>query len=189
MSHAPDQNWQLHEIEIEHEAAFLEMITDYQKNDPVWLEASYPTGSKSKWSQLWFRQYIKECETQRMDWRPKPKKTSVSRYVMTSPDGKILATGWMQFPLNEKTEVDGGNLFCDVPPSLRRQGYGSRCLSLLLFEAVRAGLRRALVTCPSEDKGARKIIELNRGKLQDLVKSTDAERGSMSIARYWISFS
>jgi predicted acetyltransferase len=87
--------------------------------------------------------------------------------------------------LDENSELDGGNLEVAVPPSCRREGNGAYALSLLLFEAVRAGLSRALCTCPAADQAARRMIERNRGKLLDEVKSPGRP---LAIARYWISF-
>ncbi len=176
---------QISEVGPEHESAFLTMVEDYAKNDPANCAALY----QRKWNTKEFAKFVKDCEKQKVDWRPKAKQTSITRYVMLGKSGEILANGVMSFPLDATTEVDGGNLFCDVPPSLRRKGYGSYCLALMLFEAVRAGLRRVLVTCIESDTAARRMIEKNRGVLQDIVESTDPRRKGQSIARYWISFS
>ena len=171
----------LEEISIEHEQSFLAMIDDYRKHDPQTLATYYP----GDWNQLTFRKFVKECEKSRMDWRPKPGKVAVTHYVLRDPQGVISAGARMRFPLDDNTEYDGGNLEVDVPPSLRKQNNGSFALSLLLFEAVRAGLRRALCTCPASDQAARRIIEKNRGQLQDIVGSPTRNE---DIARYWISF-
>ncbi len=174
------------ELSLAHEAAFLQMMEDYQSKAPqeslsVCETGEYP--STADWTAAKFKKFIKECEKQRLDWRPGPGKISVSRYVLLDQAGQaILASGLMRFPLDEVTEVDGGNLRCDVPPSFRGRGCGSYFLSRLLFEAVRAGLRRVLVTCPETDLTSRRVIEKNRGTLQDVVLP-------QKIRRYWISFS
>lgn len=173
---------QLEEVSNEHESAFLEMIADYQANDPETLKNYYP----GDWTQLYFRKFVKECEQSRMDWRPKPGHTAITHYVLQDPQTKkIIAGARMRFPLDDNTEHDGGNLEVDVPPSQRRQNNGSYALSLLLFEAVRAGLRRALCTCVASDQAARRIIEKNRGQLLDITASPTRDE---EIARYWISF-
>lgn len=170
----------IEEISPQHEAAFLAMIDDYKKNDPAGLHLYHPR--KSGWTPTEFQKFVKESAAERMDWLPKANAVSVTRYVLPEND-RLLACGLMRFPLDEDTEIDGGNLFVDVPPSLRGQGNGSYCLSLLLFEAVRAGLRRVLTTCPSSDAAAKRVIEKNRGTLFDEVESA-----GKSISRYWISF-
>jgi predicted acetyltransferase len=176
----------LEELGLEHEAAFLAMVADYEENDPAAFKRLYKR--KSAWTQLEFRRYVKEAEKQRLDWKPGPNKVSLTRYVLRNESGEIVGNGLLRFPLTDTTETDGGNLFCDVPPSRRRQGHGAFTLSLLLFEAVRAGLRRALVTAPAEDRGARKVIEMNRGELLDITPSLDPESAGVKIARYWINF-
>ena len=123
-----------------------------------------------------------------MDWRPKAGQISTSRYVLVDDRNELLAIGLMRFPLNQMTETDGGNLSCYVPPALRNRGFGSYCLALLLFEAVRSGLRRALVTCQHSDPIAAKIIIKNRGQLSDTCSSADPRRPGELIDRYWISF-
>ena len=180
------QQERLEEIDESHEAAWLAMIEDYRKNDPKTFEAAFKR--KVDWTSAEFRKFAKEAQKERLDWRPGANKTSISRYVLLDRAGRICATGLMRFPLDEKTEVDGGNLVCEVPPSFRGQEFGAVCLSHMLFEAVRAGLRRVLVTCPADQASARKMVERNRGVLQDVVESTQPYRNGMKIARYWINF-
>lgn len=174
----------LEEIGEEHEAAFLTMLKDFAENDPDGF-AYFFGNSGHDWSSARFKKFVRECERDRMDWRPKAGKVSVSRYILRDEKGGIVACARMRFPLDEISEVDGGNLEVAVPPSCRRQGNGAFALSLLLFEAVRAGLSRALCTCPAADRAARTMIEKNRGKLMDEVQSPGR---AFAIARYWISF-
>jgi predicted acetyltransferase len=177
----------LEEIQPEHAAAFMTMMEDFRAQDAKTFEHAFQR--KNGWNELEFKKYIKECEADRMDWRPKAKKTSRSHYVLRESPDAIIAYGVMQFPLDEETEIDGGNLWVAVPPKFRGQGNGSFCLSLLLFEAVRAGLRRVLTTCASNDAVARRVIEKNRGQLLDEVNSPRKNAQNQLIARYWIHFS
>jgi predicted acetyltransferase len=176
---------EIEEISEKNAPAFLAMIEDYKENDPTTFSEFYDR----PWSAKEFAKFAKECAKQKQDWRPAAKKTSVTRYVMPGKFGEILANAVMRFPLDETLEIDGGNIHVDVSPKLRRHGYGSYCLALMLFEAVRAGLRRVLVTCREDDLGARKMIEKNRGVLEDVVASTREDRKGARIARYWIRFS
>lgn len=157
---------ELQELATEHEDAFLRMTREYP---------DHPLYGRS-WTSLSFRAYLKDCEKQRQDWRPKGGDPSVTRYVLVD-GGEICGNGEMRFPLDEEIEASGGNLVFDVPPAKRRQGYGPLVLNRMLFEAVRAGLARVLVTCPAEQAEARKCIELNRGELEGIVGGR---------ARYWI---
>lgn len=185
----------LSEIELKHEGPFLAMIEDYRKSDPDSLQFLFSADSKNSesknldWTQVRFRQFLKEAESAKLDWRPKAGKVSITRYLWLGEDGSIQANALLRFPLDGKSEIDGGNLFVSVPPSRRGKGFGSYCLALLLFEAVRAGLRRVLVTCPAVDESAKRMIEKNRGVFLDEVDSTHHLRSGTKIARFWISFS
>ncbi len=167
--------YDLVELGPEHEKAFLAMIADYAEKDPENLDTLYGRD----WSQLTFRNFVKASEKAKMDWRPKAGKTSVTRYVLVDSEGAICGNGVMRFPLNEKVEATGGNLIFDVPPSRRKEGFGALVLNRMLFEAVRAGMARVLLTCEKSNKGAVRSIELNRGEF---------ESESKGRARYWISF-
>lgn len=164
---------QLQELSPEHEHAFLEAMADYESGDPATFAALY----KRKWTAKEFSAYVKATEKERMDWRPKAGKTSVTHYVLLDGSGRVCGLGRMRFPLNDSIEREGGNLVFDVPPRLRRQGFGALTLNRMLFEAVRAGLARVLVSCPAAHTAARKCIEKNRGELE-----SEAD----GIARYWI---
>ena len=177
-------NLKLTEISFEHQDSFLEMIADYQSGDPATYEYLYGHLQKpsTRWEAKQFQLFVKQCTLSRMDWRPKAKKTSVTHYILLDDD-KICANGQMQFPLNEELEIDGGNLRFDVPPSMRGRGFATLVLNAMLFEAARAGLARALVTCEAELPAAIHAIERNRGEFADSVISPKTSR---KIQRYWI---
>jgi predicted acetyltransferase len=177
----------LEEVSEEHESAYLAMLSDYREHDRATYEVRH--ARKKDWDTVEFKKFLKEARAGRLDWKPGPGKVSVTRYVLIGSDGSILANGLMRFPLDEKTELEGGNLEVDVPPSLRRRNHGSMALALMLFEAVRAGLRRVLVTCPADDPAARRVIAKNRGVLEDVVKSQNPGHAGREISRHWIHFS
>jgi predicted acetyltransferase len=71
----------------------------------------------------------------------------------------------------------GGHIGYAVRPSARRRGHATRALGLMLPVAAERGLDRVLVTCDLDNEGSRRVIEANRGVLEDV-------RGSKR--RYWI---
>ena len=173
---------EIHEISEEFSSAFVDLMVELMKDDPATAQRFFP--QKIGWTKKQYEKFLKDARAEKQDWRPKAGKTSVSRYLMTNPQGALLAYGQMQFPLDDAAEKDIGNLVCVVAPRLRHQGFGSYCLALMLFEAVRAGLRRVLVVAASDDLYARKMIENNRGVELDELKNSE---GSL-VTRYWISF-
>lgn len=163
------------ELAPEHEAAFLAMVADYRENDTPFFENVYAAVRDAKS----FRAFQSAAAKARQDWRPKAGQVSRTRYVLEGDDGVIYGNGVLRFPLDEDVIATGGNLLFDVPPSLRRRNFGAFTLNQLLFEAVRAGLARALVTCAPDNLPARKCIEKNRGTL---------EEKTAAHAAYWIRF-
>lgn len=171
-------DFRLEELSLEHEAVFL----NARLPDPA---ASLIVAKKLS-DPGQFRKFVKDSAKQRLDWRPGANKTSITRYLMLDQSGQICALGVMRFPLDEKSDFECGNLRCEVPLDLRGRGHGSMCLALLLFEAVRAGLRRVLVTCHAGDAAARRVIEKNRGEFDGYATLPGQELPK--YARYWISF-
>ena len=166
-------NYKLEILDLNHEAAFVANMRDYADNDAETFHAQY----FGKWTPAEFRKFVQVCEKKRFEWRPKASQISETRYVLVDDAGTICANGVMRFPLNEKLEASGGNLIFDVPPARRRQGFSALVLNRMLFEAVRAGLSRVLVTCPKASKYAQLAILKNRAE-------TEGESGGM--LRFWI---
>lgn len=161
--------YKLEEIHQNHAAAFLRYCDDYRANEP---ESKFYS---DVWSILRFHEFVKDCEKQRMDWRPKVGKTSITRYVLVDDRSNICANGIIMFPLGPAAD---SNFLFDVPPSLRRQGFGTLIVNRMLFEAVRAGLARARVCCAADNVGAIKAIEKNRGCFDET---------AFGINKYWIN--
>lgn len=121
--------------------------------------------------------FIKQCSKEKMDWRPKAGQVSLTHYVLME-NREVCGYGRLRFPV----EIDGelGNLEFFVPPSKRKRGFGTHTLNRLLFEAVRAGLARALVVCRADNPAAIRCILYNRG---EKIEDADSE-----WARFWIRF-
>lgn len=170
---------QLEALGQEHQDQFLNLIRDFAERDKPFFVKLF--GDKT-WDQKAFQKFLKDCDKQRMDWKPKAGAASLSHYVLLDAlpgNGVICGYGRMRFPLDDKTEQDGGNLEFYVPPAKRGHGYGAFTLNRMLFEAVRAGLARALVTCAASSESAIKCIEKNRG---------ERINEKSAIARFWIRF-
>jgi predicted acetyltransferase len=69
--------------------------------------------------------------------------------------------------LNEMLLEVGGHIGYDVRPSARRRGHGTEMLRQALPMARQLGIDPALVTCDVDNIGSRKVIEANRGRLED----------------------
>lgn len=167
----------LFELDSEHCDATLRMLNDFRTGPAPILDPSL----SEVFSRTHFANFLEQAQTERRDWRPKAKQVSQTRYILLSDRNEVCGLGWLRFPLNPELELSGGNLVFDVPPSKRGQGFGTLTLNGLLFEAVRAGLARALVNCQTDNLAARRCIEKNRGELS-------LSEGNNTLASYWIRF-
>lgn len=176
----------LERLSPEHENLFLPMIEDYMENHPDALLHFF--GGLKDARPATFRSYVQKSEKEVREWRPKAKQVSITRYVWIDPPGTISGNGLLRFPLTDATELEGGNLEYNIPPQHRRSDAAALTLNGLLFEAVRAGLARALVTCRGDDLGAIQAILRNRGVLWDSHIPTAGPNKGSKINRYWINF-
>ncbi len=85
--------------------------------------------------------------------------------------------------LNPYLEKFGGHIGYAVRPTVRNQGYGNQILKMTLPYARQLGLKKVLITCDESNIASRKIIESNRGQLENRLID---ERGVVKL-RYWIN--
>lgn len=71
----------------------------------------------------------------------------------------------------------GGHIGYDVRPSARRRGHATEMLRSALPVAASLGIDPALVTCDAGNIASRRVIEANRGELDD-------QRGDK--LRFWV---
>ncbi len=164
----------LEELSEDHLESLPVFVREFSEGD---RETSAALFGALEWDPKTARSFVLKCKKEKMDWRPKAGKTSVTHYVLIE-GSEIRAYGRLLFPV----EADGeqGNLEFFVPPARRGRGYGTFTLNQLLFQAVRAGLARALVVCRMADPAAIRCIEHNRG---EKIEGADGE-----WARFWIRF-
>lgn len=96
---------------------------------------------------------------------------------------RLLGRGTIRHYLTPELEYEGGHIGYDIRPSERKKGYGTLMLALMCERAKALGLKRAYLTCDTNNVGSVKVIEKNGGRLQDQVIS---KRSGKQISRYWI---
>jgi predicted acetyltransferase len=97
--------------------------------------------------------------------------------------GQIIACARLRLGLTPDLENEGGHVGYDVRPTMRRRGYGTALLGLVLAEARALGIERVLVTCDDDNAGSITVIERNGGALAGCGVSN---RTGKPIRRYWI---
>jgi len=107
-----------------------------------------------------FNEYIKDLQ-------------DISKGINVPEDWVPTSTFW----LIDNNEVVGvtrvrhqevetaGHIGYDISPGNRNKGYGTKILKLALDEALKLGIKEAIVTCSTENSASKKIIEKNNGKL------------------------
>lgn len=147
------------ELNEDHRAAFLDFVADMHRGDPDAFAAWFGAAPRDD---LAFKRFAREASAERLDWRPKARQTSRTRYLLFDDAGAAVGLGVLQFPLGPAAE---DNFQFVVAPSHRGRGFGALTLNKLLFEGARAGLARARVSCAADDPAAVRCITLNRGEL------------------------
>ena len=62
-----------------------------------------------------------------------------------------------------------GHIGYDISPCFRNKGYGNQILKLALENALKVGIKEAVVTCSIDNTASKKIIEKNNGKLLGII--------------------
>ena len=102
-------------------------------------------------------------------------------YVAITNEGQIVGLGSLRHELNDYLKQFGGHIGYSVVPSERKKGYGTRILKLLLKEAKIKNITDILVTCSEDNIGSTKVIENNKGVLENKI-----EHDGKITCRYWI---
>ena len=101
-------------------------------------------------------------------------------------NGEVIGQGMIRHRLTEALEKFGGHIGYGIRCSRWNKGYGTLQLKLLLEEAAKLGICRALITCNDDNFGSINVIEKNGGKLQDIIENVIDGIPRLS-RRYWVN--
>ncbi len=82
-------------------------------------------------------------------------------------DGRPAGFGAIRHFLTDALREAGGNIGYGIAPAYRRKGYGKKLLGLLLEEACRLGIDRALVTIHADNAASKATALANGGVISD----------------------
>ena len=91
--------------------------------------------------------------------------------------GQALGFLNLRLRLNDYLLENGGYIGYSIRPSERGKGYAKESLRQGLQVAKGKNIKRALVTCSTENPASRAVILANGGQLEDIRHETE---------RYWI---
>ena len=94
-------------------------------------------------------------------------------------EGKIIGSGSIRLnpEVNENCRIYAGNIFYQIIPSKRKQGYGTILCHLLLEKMNEMGYEEAIIACYDTNIGSIKIIEANGGELLEIVNGDGSING------------
>lgn len=94
-----------------------------------------------------------------------------------SVDNNIVGVAKIRLRLNDHLLLRGGNIGCSISPKYRGKGYGRILLEEGLKILKNKGNKRALITVNENNIPSRKVVEKNKGILENIIDSS---------CRYWI---
>lgn len=97
--------------------------------------------------------------------------------VAFSRDGQAVGFLNLRLCLNDFLLEEGGHIGYSIRPSERGKGYAKESLRQGLQVAKGKNIKRALVTCSTENPASRAVIVSNGGVFEDVRNS---------VERYWI---
>ncbi|UJD02799.1 GNAT family N-acetyltransferase [Streptococcus oralis] len=97
--------------------------------------------------------------------------------VAFSIDGQAVGFLNIRLCLNDFLLEEGGHIGYSIRPSERGKGYAKEALRQGLQVAKEKNIKKALVTCSTENPASRAVIVANGGVLEDVRNG---------IERYWI---
>lgn len=103
-------------------------------------------------------------------------------YWLLDDSGRIVGMSRLRHGLNESLLHHGGHIGYYIRNEARSKGYGTRLLALVLEEARRLGIERALLTVNSANEPSWRLVEANGGVMEDERLNEDGT----PYRRYWI---
>ena len=97
--------------------------------------------------------------------------------VAFSIDGQAVGFLNIRLCLNDFLLEEGGHIGYSIRPSVRGKGYAKEALRQGLQVAKEKNIKKALVTCSTENPASRAVIVANGGELEDVRNGTE---------RYWM---
>ncbi len=127
--------------------------------------------------------YIKAAEDMAAGLGLLPGMVPQTSFWLVRDDATIVAASWLRHRITPALGIEGGHIGYTVRPRFRRQGYGTRICAMTLARAREIKLRRALITCDTDNLASACIIQKNGGVFAG---ETPSPRSRKPVSRYWV---
>lgn len=132
----------------------------------------------------WKDTLFERMEDYRLGRNIKPGHVPASVFWLVQDD-EMIGVGNIRHSLTPALERLGGHIGYAIRPSKWNQGYGTLQLKLLLREANKLGISRALLTCDERNIASARVMEKNGGVYQDTIDNV-MDGQPIRLRRYWI---
>ncbi len=123
----------------EFESSFYHMVEDYKNIGETGFPKYFNQSTDT------FGDYLKTLADYKEGLNLKPGHVRTTTYWLINDGKEILGVIRFRNELNAQTNIDGGNIGYDVPPSKRNNGYATIMLKKLLEILKKQGVVKVLV--------------------------------------------
>jgi predicted acetyltransferase len=160
--------------------AYLEMADEFHRlGQEDW---PYGASSRDDLARRDFAAFIQRSEAYRLG-RNLPEGIVPASLLLLCEDDRLIGVCSLRHRLNEYLLEIGGHIGYCIRPAMRRRGYMKRFLPLVLAEAARLGIDRALISCEKSNLASEKVIRSAGGELED--QRSDPSDGK-TVKRFWV---
>jgi len=140
-------------LEIEHKQMLDEWLQTGERLVPITLQ--YNTSN--------FHDYIARLDNCKKGIGLPAAFVPNSTFWLVDGNNKILGTTDIRHRLTESLYIEGGHIGYGIRPSERKKGYATKILELVLIEAIKLKITKALITCDKDNIASKKVILKNGG--------------------------
>lgn len=156
------------------EAEYVSMIHEFLQTDEAWFN-NFPLALSN------FSAFVHELEDEAQGIGLPPSVVPQQTYWLVNEENSMFGEIRLRPVLTPPFEQHNGHIGYNIRLSQRRKGYATCQLALVLDEARKLGLTRAMLTIEGENSASVRVIEKNGGKL-----AWQRMQADEMISCYWI---
>ena len=169
--HSGERNMELRRPTLADKEAVLNMMAEFEKSQSAHDGGFWDTEN------FVYEEWLETNMQKEMGIGLPENRVPSIQFVLFDKSGHALGFLNLRLRLNEGLLNYAGHIGYSIRPSERGKGYAKESLRQGLQIAKGKNIKRALVTCSTENPASRAVILANGGELEDVRNGTE---------RYWI---